>query len=43
VDASTSVDQLATMITPQSPAVLVRDFKSDKTVIITLHDVMRVL
>src|SRR6185436_18599898 len=29
VDASTSVDQLATMITPQSPAVLVRDFKSD--------------
>ena len=43
VDASTPVDLLATMITPQSPAVLVRDFKSDKTVIITLSDVLRVL
>jgi cystathionine beta-synthase len=43
VDISTAVDLLATMITPQSPAVLVRDFKSDKTFIITLSDVMRVL
>jgi cystathionine beta-synthase len=43
VDISTPVDLLATMITPQSPAVLVRDFKSDKTFIITLSDVMRVL
>jgi cystathionine beta-synthase len=43
VDISTPVDLLATMITPQSPAVLVRDFKSDKTFIITRSDVMRVL
>ena len=43
VDISTPVDLLATMITPQTPAVLVRDFKSDKTFIITLSDVMRVL
>jgi len=43
VDISTPVDLLATMITPQSPAVLVRDFKSGKTFIITLSDVMRVL
>src|SRR3989442_694625 len=43
IDISTPVDLLATMITPQSPAVLVRDFKSDKTFIITLSDVMRVL
>ena len=43
VDVSTPVDLLATMITPQSPAVLVRDFKSDKTFIITRSDVMRVL
>ena len=28
---------------PESPAVLVRDFKSDKTFIITRSDVMRVL
>ena len=42
VDISTPVDLLATMITPQSPAVLVRDFKSDKTFIITRSDVMRV-
>jgi len=43
VDISIPVDLLATMITPQSPAVLVRDFKSDKTFIITRSDVMRVL
>ena len=43
VDVSTPVDLLATMITPQTPAVLVRDFKSDKTFIITLSDVLRVL
>ena len=33
----------ATMITPQNPAVLVRDFKTDKTFIITRSDVIRVL
>jgi cystathionine beta-synthase len=43
VDASTPVELLSTMITPQNPAVLVRDFKSDKTFIITRSDVMRVL
>ena len=43
IDISTPVDLLATMITPQSPAVLVRDFQSDKTFIITRSDVMRVL
>jgi len=43
VDVSTPVDLLATMITPQTPAVLVRDFKSDKTFIITMSDVLRVL
>jgi hypothetical protein len=29
------------MITPQNPAVLVRDFKSDKTFIITRSDVIQ--
>ena len=43
VDISTSVDLLATMITPQNPAVLVRDFKTDKTFIITRSDVIRVM
>jgi len=43
VDVSTPVDLLSTMITPQSPAVLVRDFKTDKTFIITRSDVIRVL
>jgi cystathionine beta-synthase len=43
VDISTPVDVLATMITPQNPAVLVRDFKTDKTFIITRSDVIRVL
>jgi cystathionine beta-synthase len=43
VDASTPVELLATMITPQSPAVLVRDFKTDKNFIITRSDIIRVL
>jgi cystathionine beta-synthase len=43
VDISIPVDLLATMITPQNPAVLVRDFKTDKTFIITRSDVIRVL
>ena len=43
VDISTPVDLLPTMITPQNPAVLVRDFKTDKTFIITRSDVIRVL
>jgi len=43
VDISTPVDLLSTMITPESPAVLVRDFKTDKTFIITRSDLIRVL
>jgi cystathionine beta-synthase len=43
VDISTPVELLATMITPQNPAVLIRDFKTDKTFIITRSDVIRVL
>src|SRR5882672_279806 len=43
VDISTPVDLLATMITPVNPAVLVRDFKTEKTFIITRSDVIRVL
>ena len=42
-DVSTPVDALSSMITPESPAVLVRDFKTDKTFIITRSDLIRVL
>jgi cystathionine beta-synthase len=43
VDISTPVELLATMITPENPAVLVRDFKTEKTFIITRSDIIRVL
>jgi cystathionine beta-synthase len=43
VDISTPVELLSTMITPENPAVLVRDFKTEKTCIITRSDVIRVL
>src|SRR5690349_5328137 len=43
VDISTPVDLLSTMLTPESPAVLVRDFKTEKTFIITRSDLIRVL
>jgi cystathionine beta-synthase len=43
VDISTPVDLLSTMISPHNPAVLVRDFKTEKTFIITRSDVIRVL
>ena len=43
VDISTPVELLSTMITPVTPAVLVRDFKTDKTFIITRSDILRVL
>ena len=43
VDISTPVDLLSRMITHENPAVLVRDFKTDKTFIITRSDLMRVL
>jgi cystathionine beta-synthase len=43
VDVSTSVSLLATMLTPEHPAVLVRDFKTEKTFIITRSDIIRVM
>jgi cystathionine beta-synthase len=43
VDISTPLELLSTMITPGNPAVLIRDFKTDKTFIITRSDVIRVL
>jgi cystathionine beta-synthase len=43
VDVSTSVESLAGMLTPENPAVLVRDFKSDETYIITRSDVIQAL
>jgi cystathionine beta-synthase len=43
VDISTPLELLSTMITPANPAVLIRDFKTDKTFIITRSDVIRVL
>ncbi len=43
VDVSTPIDLLSTMITPSMPAVLVRDFKTDKTFIITRSDIIRVI
>jgi len=42
-DVSMDVDALARMITPESPAVLVRDFKTQDTYIITRWDVIRAL
>jgi cystathionine beta-synthase len=43
VDISTSVELLARMITPANPAVLVRDFKTDKTFIITRSDMIEIM
>lgn len=40
VDIETPVRLLAGMITPQSPAVLVRDFPANKTYILTGYDVL---
>jgi cystathionine beta-synthase len=42
-DISTPIELLSTMITNENPAVLVRDFKTDKTFIITRSDIIRVL
>jgi cystathionine beta-synthase len=42
-DISTGIDALATMITADNPAVLVRDFKSDATYVITRSDIVRAL
>jgi predicted transcriptional regulator len=43
VDISTPLDLLSTMINPGNPAVLVRDFKTDKTFIITGYDIINAL
>jgi len=43
VDISAPLDALSVMITAENPALLVRDFKVDKTYIITRHDVMNAL
>lgn len=43
VDISSPLDSLSVMITDTNPAVLVRDFKMDKTYIITRHDIINAL
>ena len=43
VDISAPVDSLAVMLTDANPAVLVRDFKLDKTYIITRYDIINAL
>ncbi|MFL5765560.1 MAG: pyridoxal-phosphate dependent enzyme [Bacteroidia bacterium] len=43
VDISAPVDSLSAMITDNNPAVLVKDFKLDKTYIITRHDIINAL
>jgi cystathionine beta-synthase len=43
VDSSAPVDSLSAMITDKNPAVLVRDFKLDKTYIITRFDIVNAL
>ena len=40
IDIETPVQLLASMITPEHPAVLVRDFKAGKTYILTGSDVL---
>ena len=42
-DISTPVDALSKMITHETPAVLVKDFKVDKTYIITRYDIINAL
>ena len=43
IDIETPVSLLAPMITPEHPAVLVRDFPADKTYILTGSDVLGAL
>jgi cystathionine beta-synthase len=43
VDISTPVDSLSKMITSENPAVLVRDFKTEETYIITRYDILKAL
>lgn len=42
-DITTPLESLSEMITPENPAVLVRDFKTDNTYIITRHDIIKAL
>lgn len=42
-DISTPLDSLAKMLSSERPAVLVRDFKTEKTFIITRYDIMKAL
>jgi len=43
VDIETPVGLLAPMITPENPAVLVRDFKANKTYVLTGYDVLHAI
>ncbi len=43
VDIETPVTLLASMITPEHPAVLLRDFVADKTYIVTGYDVLKAI
>src|SRR6187399_1472386 len=43
VDISVGIDALAAMLTAESPAVLVRDFKGNETFILTRSDVIRAI
>jgi cystathionine beta-synthase len=42
-DITTPLESLSEMITPENPAILVRDFKTDQTYIITRHDIIKAL
>ena len=43
VDIETPVELLAPMITPENPAVLVRDFSADKTYVLTGYDILQAI
>jgi len=43
VDATTSLDVLANMVSNDEAAVLVKDFQQDKTYIITKFDIVQAL
>jgi len=43
VDIETPVELLAPMLTPENPAVLVRDFPADKTYVLTAYDVLEAI
>jgi cystathionine beta-synthase len=42
-DITTPLASISEMITPENPAILVRDFKTDNTYIITRHDIIKAL